>query len=126
MATDLVRWNRHFQEDGEDEKEEWDRPPTAPAPGPLHDASTQSSARQADRDAAQAQRRGDGTFAVMRESDAADLRQTRWDWGDLRTWVWIAGMCLGFLLFCLFVYVMPYSRHNQTDLPASSPTIRVY
>lgn len=125
MPTDLVRWNHDGKKDDAGD-EEWDRPPTDPRPGPLHDRKSSASAHEADRDAAQARRRGEGSFAAGREADAADQRQKCWDWGDLRTWVWIGGMCLGFLLFCLFVYFLPEGRHNQNDLPAPTPTIRVY
>ncbi len=132
MATDLVRWGNMPDDDGarDEDVEEWDRPPTDPRPnphsGPIHDNRSESGARRADQDASQAKARGDVSFAKMREGDAADLRQSRWDWGDLRTWIWIAAMCLGFLLFGAFVYFMPQGRHNQTDGPAPTPTIRVY
>ena len=83
-------------------------------------------ARRADRDAASAEAQGDQSFAKMREGDAAELRQSRWDWGDLRTWVWIVGMCLGFLLVGAFTYYMPQGRHNQNDGLNPTPNIRVY
>ena len=105
---------------------EWNLPPTDPRSGPIHDKLSEHGARQADRNAAQAYARGDGIFAALREADAGDLRQKRWDWGDARTWIWIVGMCAAFLLLCLFVYFLPYGRHNQNDGPAPSPTIRVY
>ncbi len=130
MATDLVRRGNAPDDDGAPEEDEWDRPPTdprlGPNPGPIHDRQTKSSARQADRDAAHAHARGDTSFAKLREGDAADLRQGRLDWGGARTWIWIIAMCLGFLLFGAFTYYMPQGRHNQTDLPAPTPTIRVY
>ena len=132
MATDLVRWGNRPDGDGGvgDDEDEWDRPPTDPRsvwhPGPIHDNRSETGARRADRDASRAAARGDLSFAKLREGDAADLRQSRWDWGDLRTWIWIAAMCLGFLLFGAFTYYMPQGRHNQTDLPAPTPTIRVY
>lgn len=132
MATDLVRWG--YRPDDDDERDEdgveWDRPPTNPRSsarsGPVYDDKSEFGARRADRDASRAEVRGDSSFAKMREGDAADLRQTRWDWGDLRTWVWITAMCLGFLLFGAFIYFMPQGRHNQSDGPAPTPTIRVY
>lgn len=132
MATDLVRWGNAPDDDGARDKDEdeWDRPPTAPRPssrsGPIHDGKSEFGARRADRDASHAEARGDASFAAVREADAADLRQTRWDWGDARTWIWIAAMCVGFLLVGAFVYYMPQGRHNQTDLSAPTPTIRVY
>ena len=132
MATDLVRWGRAPDDDGDrdEDGEEWDRPPTdprpGPDPGPIHSSQIKAAAHRADRDASRAHARGDVSFAKLREGDAADLRQSRWDWGDARTWIWITAMCVGFLLFGAFVYYMPQGRHNQTDLPAPTPTIRVY
>ncbi len=132
MATDLVRWgNVPNNGNAQDEEgDEWDRPPTDPRPnsrsGPVHDNKSEGGARRADQDASHAEARGDQSFAKTREGDAADLRQSRWDWGDLRTWTWIAAMCLGFLLVGAFVYFMPQGRHNQTDLPAPTPTARFY
>ncbi len=112
MANDLVQWRRSPAPPQEIE-EDWNAPPNAVA-------------QNADRDAADARQRGDGTFAFQREADAAEQHQKKWDWGDARTWIWIVGMCAGFLLLCAFVYFMPYGRHNQADLPAPVPTIRVY
>ena len=37
MPTDLVRWGNVPDDDGEQEEDEWDRPPTDPRPGPVHD-----------------------------------------------------------------------------------------
>lgn len=133
MATDLVRWGNAPDDDGardEEVEDEWDRPPTAPRTGsylgPVHDSKSETGARRADRDALHARARRDHPFAALREGDAAELRQTRWDWGDLRTWVWIVGMCLGFLLVGAFTYYMPQGRHNQNDGPNPTPSIRVY
>lgn len=133
MATDLVRWGNAPDGDSarghgawEHDEEEWDLPPTDPRPGPIHDGRSEGAARRADRQVSDARGRGDGTFAALRAEDAADLRQSRWDWGDFRTWVWIIGMCLGYLLLSACIYHMPYGRHNQFDQPAPTPTIRVY
>jgi len=132
MATDLVRWGNAPDDDGaqDGEEDEWDRPPTdprhGPHPGPIHDNKSESGARRADRDASRAEAKGDASFAKTREGDAADLRQSRWDWGDARTWIWIAAMCIGFLLVGAFTYYMPQGRHNQNDGPTPTPTIRVY
>ncbi len=122
MANDLVRLHGWPEEDIPDG---WDRPPVAEnlRRDPV---VPEGAARGADTDAAQARTRGDGTFAVQREADAADLRQKRWDWGDARTWVWIAAMCLGFLALTALVYFLPMGRHNQNDGPAPTPPIRVY
>jgi len=122
MANDLVR--QQGWPEGE-MPDEWDRPPLAEnnGRGPVRQ---ERDARDAERDASHARVRGDHTFAVQREADAGDLRQKRWDWGDLRTWVWIAAMCLGFLVLVAFVYYLPYGRHNQTDGPKPTPDIRVY
>jgi hypothetical protein len=132
MATDLVRWGNAPDGDGgrDKEEDEWDRPPTDPRsvwhPEPIHDGKSEYGARRADRDAFHAEARGDASFAATREGDAADLRQSRWDWGDARTWIWIAAMCVGFLLVGAFTYYMPQGRHNQNDGPTPTPTIRVY
>lgn len=111
MANDLVQWRRPVREE-EKGGEEWNEPPSA--------------ASSADKDAANARRLGDTSFAAQRESDAKEQRQKRWDWGDAPTWLWLFGMCAVFLLVCAFVYFMPYGRHNQSDLPTSVPPIRVY
>jgi len=136
MATDLVRWghapdgNQGWNEDSEEEEDEWNRPPVAPRPqsnsGPIHDRKSESGALRADRDAFDARGRGDSSFAAVREGDAADLRQSRWDWGDLRTWMWIVGMSVGFLLVAAFIYYMPQGRHNQNDGPNPTPNSRFY
>lgn len=107
-------------EEGFGEDEEWDLPPIDPVPGPVHDRQSRSAARHAEQQAAAARRRGDTTFAHIREGDAGDLRQGRLDWGDARTWLWIAGMCALFLGFALLCYYMPYGRH------ASPPGARYY
>ena len=112
----------------EDPEEEWDLPPTdlgygprdAADTGPVHDAQSRHAAAIADADAAQARRQGDLGFALIRESDAGDLRQTLWDWGDLRTWLWFGAMFFGFLLLVAICYFMPEGRH------ASPPMARFY
>ena len=124
MANDLVQWGsrRVPQQSEAGDAEEWDAPPPAlPEVG-----DPRSAARKADKDAVKAHQIGDDTLAGQRENDASEHRQTRWDWGDLRTWVWIVGMCAGFLLVCAFVYFLPQGRHNQADLPAPVPTARYY
>lgn len=135
MATDLVRWGNTSDGDGgrdseHEEEDEWNRPPVAPRPhrrsGPVHDGRSEAGARRAESDVADAQARGDSTYAILRGADAAELRQSRWDWGDLRTWMWIVGMCLAFLLVNVFIYYMPQGRHNQNDGPNPTPSIRVY
>jgi hypothetical protein len=145
MANDLVRWARHMPDGGLepdhddtlDENEQWNTPPDQPANTrrvPRYRSSAGGGAAEAaDRDAADARARGDNTFAALREEDAADHRQTFWDWGDLRTWTWIIGMCVGFLVFSAFCYYLPQGRHNQADTPSidsgqpgPTPTIRVY
>ena len=122
MANELVRpqgWPKEKVQD------EWDCPPIAEnrQRGPVRQ---EEAAQNAEKDASRARARGDGTFAAQRESDAGDLRQNRWDWGDARTWVWIAAMCLGFLALVAVVYFLPTGRHNQNDGPMPTPTIRVY
>ena len=129
MATDLVRWGvwdeGHPKDGGEGD--EWDRPPQ-PEPDQMRPPPKRhtGAALKADRDAASARGRGDGTFAVERETDAAEHRQNAWDWGNARTWLIIGAMCLGFVLLSLWVYFMPHGRHNQNDGPNPTPTIRVY
>ena len=139
MANDLVRWSsgdddgddvRH-ESDTQDDNEQWDTPPDRPRQaGPTFSASRrrqeESAAEVADRDARDLRLRGDPANAVVRETDAAEHRQKRLDWGDFRTWAVIAAMCVGFLLFCAFVYVMPQGRHNQSDGSNPTPPIRVY
>lgn len=140
MANDLVRWGNVPGDDGErdnahdeehdEEGVEWDRPPVVPRlqrnPAPIYNGKSERSARRADWDAFDAASRGDYSFSKLREADAAEHRQSRWDWGDLRTWVWIVGMCIGFLLVGALTYYMPQGRHNQNDGPDPTPSIRVY
>ncbi len=134
MATDLVRWghapdgNYGWDEEPEEKEDEWDRPPVVPRrrSGPVQDGKSEFGARRAERDATEASARGQASFAKLREVDAAELRQSRWDWGDLRTWMWIVGMCVGFLLVAAFTYYMPQGRHNQNDGMNPTPNIRVY
>ncbi len=86
--------------------------------------------RSAERDARFYEDRGDHEFAALRDLDASEHKQSRYDWGDTRTWLWIAAMFFGFLLLVCFVYYMPYGRHNQADGGNQggnpTPTIRVY
>lgn len=133
MATDLVRWGGWDDDtdgrepDTYDTADQWDRPPQAEEnKGTARRGKRGGSAQVADQDAASARKRGDGTFAVERETDAAEHRQSAWDWGDARTWLIIGAMCLGFVLLSLSVYFLPHGRHNQNDGPAPTPTIRVY
>jgi hypothetical protein len=107
--------------------EEWDLPPEAmgygprpPAAGPVHTPRTIAAAQRAAQDASQARQEGDPEFASARESDASELTQTRWDWGDVPTWLWFAAMFFGFLLLVALCYFLPEGRH------ASPPPIRVY
>ena len=86
----------------------------------LHMRRMFAEVNEAEEDASQARQKGDATFAAVRETDAEELTQTRWDWGDLRTWLWIAAMFFGFLLLVALCYFLPEGRH------ASPPPIRVY
>ena len=139
MPNDLVRWGRldtdgyreRYETDTQDDNEQWDTPPDQPRPlksqfTPVRRRKAGEAAQIADDDAADARRRGDSAFAFTREGDAADLRQSPWDWGDLRTWLIIAAMCLGVFIFTAFVYFMPQGRHNQNDGAEPTPSIRVY
>ena len=139
MANDLVRWGsldtdgyreRH-ETDTQDDNEQWDMPPDQPRPRtdgftPMRRRRAGHNADIADQDAADALNRGDKGFAFTRAGDAADYRQSPWDWGDLRTWLIIGGMCLGVFLFTAFVYFMPEGRHAQADGAEPVPHIRVY
>ncbi len=139
MANDLVRWGS-FDSDGyrerhetdtQDDNEQWDMPPDQPRPRmdqtvPMRRRRAGRAADIADEDAADARKRGDKAFAFTREGDAADLRQSAWDWGDLRTWLIIGGMCAAVFLFTAFVYFMPQGRHAQDDGAEPVPHIRVY
>lgn len=136
MSNDLVRWGvapagddnqREMQDDGE----QWDAPPDNVPPTGTNFGTQRRTAHgfttgAARQDAAQAALRGDGTFAALRETDAEEHHQSRWDWGDTRTWLVIAALCFGFLAFCAFYYFLPTARHNQNDGPAPVPAIRVY
>ncbi len=146
MAHDLVRWHNAppppAPPDTIDEGETWNLPPEADLSdgggtrpqasntGTARRTARPSSAATADRDAAHARQRGDDTFASLRATDAAEQRQSNWDWGDAKTWLWIAAMFFGFLLLVACVYYLPYGRHNQADggntSGAPTPTIRVY
>ncbi len=108
--------------------EEWDLPPEdVPWEGFQAARRARRAAENADYDARWARRHGLPGFAALRASDAEDNRQQGWgDWGDLRTWLIIAAMFFGFLLFTAFVYFSPTGRHNQNDGPMSVPPIRVY
>ena len=137
MANDLVRWGRldadGYQERHEtdtiDDNEQWDTPPDQPRTNnfsPMRRRRSGQAAGNADQDATDARARGDKEFAFTREGDAADLRQSPWDWGDLRTWLIIAAMCFGVFAFTAFVYFMPQGRHSQNDGAEPVPHIRVY
>ncbi len=139
MANDLVRWGsldsdgyrERNESDTQDDNEQWDTPPDQPRPRtdgftPMRRRRAGFAADHAVQDAADARLRGDNEFAFTREGDAADHRQSAWDWGDLRTWLIIAGMCLAVFLFTAFVYFMPEGRHAQSDGAEPVPPIRVY
>ncbi len=148
MPNDLVRLNLPPQPQGpliptaDENGEPWDLPPdydpsVAQYARPQLDGEKRTSRQkrintnhQAQQDAQEAEDRGDHGFAVIRETDAAEHKQSRYDWGDARTWLWIGAMFFGFLLLVAFVYYMPYGRHNQADGGnrggQPTPTIRVY
>ena len=77
-------------------------------------------ARESARQAAEAERRGDSSFAAIRKSDTRDKLQSRVDLGADRTWIILAGSCIAFLLITLWIILMP---HGQD---ANQPTIWVY
>lgn len=120
---------------------EWDLPPIDDGAGRRvpHRASDLGTARRrsrdrgadvSDRDAENARAAGDGSYAVLRETDAAEQRQHGWGTGDARTWGWIFAMCAVFLLMVALVYYLPYGQHNQSDGGNSggspTPAIRPY
>ncbi len=127
MANELARVGPPpASRETEDDGVIWDAPPVDDWRGTASRRRSAARASDADRDAAKARAGGDDTFAVLRESDAAEHRQSVWDWGDLRTWAILFALFFGFLLFTAWVYFMPTGRHNQTDGPNSTPAIRVY
>ena len=138
MANDLVRWGpmddgypKRHETDTQDDNEQWDLPPDRPrtqqaafrAP---RRRSAGEAAQAADADAADARKRGDKEMAFTREGDAADLRQNPWDWGDMRTWAIIVGMCVAVFVLTAFVYFMPQGRHAQDDGAEPVPQFRGY
>lgn len=139
MANDLVRWSsldsdgyqeRH-ESDTKDNNEQWDTPPDKPRPRtdnftPTRRRRSGFGAEHAEQDAVDARSRGDNAFAFTREGDAADYRQSPWDWGDFRTWTIIVGMCLAVFVFTAFIYFMPQGRHAQNDGPEPVPQFRGY
>lgn len=139
MANELVRWygpdgdgyHGVTSDDQHDNSEQWDTPPDQPARAdPNYKTQRRMkegySAQAADRDAADARSRGDTGYAVLRETDAAEHRQSTWDWGDLRTWAIIFGMCAAYLLMSALIYFLPHGRHNQNDGPLPTPSARYY
>ena len=148
MANELVRLPHLPQPEApitpptDENGEPWDLPPeldpTLSEFAPPHLDGQKRTPRQkrintnrnAEIDADDANERGDFGFAALRETDASEHKQARYDWGDARTWLWIAAMFFGFLLLVTLVYHMPYGRHNQADGGNQgghpTPTIRVY
>ena len=114
---------RHYEAD-EEAVEEWDLPPEEMGYGPRPDGAGPDpmprAAQKATDDASRARSLGDTTFAAVREGDAGDLTQSRWDWGDLRTWLWFGAMFFGFLILVALCYFLPEGRH------ASPPPARLY
>lgn len=133
MVNDLVRINYPTLPEeppvpvADENGEAWDLPPEydpslAQYAPPHLDGQKQTPRQkrintnhQAEHDAHDADKRGDSGFAVLRETDASEHKQARYDWGDTRTWLWIAAMFFGFLILVFFVYYMPFGRHNQAD-----------
>lgn len=138
MANDLVRWGRldtdgyleRHETDTQDDNEQWDTPPDQPRPRTDNFVPTRRragfAADHAAQDAADARLRGDNEFAFTREGDAADYRQSPWDWGDFRTWMIIIGMCAAVFALTAFIYFMPQGQHGQSDGPEPVPKFRGY
>jgi len=109
----------------EDEQpDEWDSPPVGNGRKRKQEPR-ERDARSGEKDAA-ARSGGDNTYASQRVTDARENRQSRGDWGDARTWIYIGMMCVGFLLVTAAVYFLPFGRHNQNDGESPTPSIRVY
>lgn len=148
MANELVRINYPTLPEeppvpvADEHGEAWDLPPELDPSlrqyaAPHLDGQKQTARQkrintnsQAEQDVSEANERGDFGFAALRETDAAEHKQARYDWGDARTWMWISAMFFGFLILVCLVYYMPYGRHNQADGGNQgghpTPTIRVY
>jgi hypothetical protein len=106
---------------------DWNLPPEeSPWEGFEAARDARRSAAKADADAAWGRKHGLLGYAAMRETDAADDRQSNWDWGDLKTWLILLAMFFGFLIFSLIVYWMPEGRFNQGNPSHSMPDIHVY
>lgn len=108
-GEDIVRWDLPA--------EELYGPNTGASGGPEHN---EGAARRAEADAATARAMGHPGLAVTREEDAKEHRQTRWDWGDLRTWAILVALTALGLILALGSYNMPHGR-DATQAP-----IRVY
>jgi hypothetical protein len=78
------------------------------------------TADEAEADARKASAYGDRTFAAIRRADAAEHRQSRWDLGDLNTWLWIGAMCAIGILLAIAAYLLPAGQH------AAPPPIHVW
>jgi hypothetical protein len=109
---------------GGEEIVRWDLP-AEELYGPRSDGGSQpehseEAARRAEDDAAKARRMGQPGLAITRREDAKEHRQTRWDWGDLRTWMILIALTALGLLLALGSYSMPRGRD------AAQAPIRVY
>lgn len=79
-----------------------------------------AQASKAERDSSQAGRRGEKTYAFIRQEDAREHVQRRWDWGDRPTWIILLLLCAIGLFIAITAYLLPQGRHM------SPPTIHVY
>lgn len=131
MANELTRLPGAAEKAGlgryEETPTEWDLPPEAMGygnragySGPVHDAKQRKAARHADAQAVKARAEGDTAFAGMREEEAKEYRQEKWDLGDWRTWGILFAMAIGFLVLVAICYYVPEGRH------ASPPLARFY
>ena len=118
MANDLVPIHSRKDAPNTGEQADWDLPPKLS--GTPAAASGEPAARRADRQAGVAQRLGDTAFASVRQVDARENRQSRWDWGDGRTWLWIFAMFAFGIAIALAAYAMPQGKQ------AAQPAIHVY
>ena len=96
--------------------ETWDLPPEMRT---YRDEPEQDT-RDAERDAREARRRGDKSFEIQRETDVRVQRQTRWDWGDGRTWAILIAVTAYTILITLSNYYLPAGQH------ASPPMIKMH
>ncbi len=73
-----------------------------------------------DTDIDRAKRRGDESFAQLREGDKDDNTQHALSGGNIKTWLILIGACTIWLLFLLLLIALPHGRD------ASVPNVHLY